>query len=289
MKLLITGANGQLGRALTHQARAAGHETRAMTHAELDITNAQAVRNAVRTHQPDVVINAAAFTAVDAAESNAGMAWAVNRDGPANLASACADHGVALVHVSTDYVFDGEKQGEYTEDDPPRPVNVYGASKLAGEEAVRCACPRHLIVRTSWLFSACRHNFVRTMLKLGARQETLRIVADQRGKPTSAEELARVILAMLPQMEGHWGTWHAAQPETTTWHGFAEAILAAARAAGRPLRATRVLPIATEDFPAAAKRPKHSALDCRKLETAFSLTLRPWRESLRDVVRTMDP
>jgi len=285
MRLLITGSNGQLGTELTRQA--GGHEVLAADYQQLDITDAGAVKHCVDKLRPDVVINAAAYTAVDRAEEDRDAAFAVNREGPAHLAAACARLGIPLVHVSTDYVFDGSKRDAYVETDPVSPLGVYGASKLAGEEAVRKACAQHLILRTSWVFSAHGHNFVKTMLRVGAEREELGVVADQRGKPTAAAELARLILAVLPGAEGQWGTYHLAQPEPTSWHGFAEAIFAEAGAQGMQLRVRSVRPIASEEYPTPAKRPKNSVLDCAKFETTFGLPIRPWRESLKDVIREL--
>ncbi len=282
MKLLITGAKGQLGTELVRQATE--HACIAVDCDELDITDAGAVSAFAAEAKPDVIINAAAWTAVDRAEENIGAAFAVNRDGPAHLAGACARLGVPLIHVSTDYVFDGSKQGAWVEDDPIAPLGVYGASKAAGEAMVREHCPQHLILRTSWVFSAHGNNFVKTMLRLGREREQLGVVADQFGKPTAASELARVILAILPDMGGHWGTYHLAQPEATHWHGFAEAIFDEARRQGMALRIRQLDAIATSDYPTLAQRPANSELLCKKLESTFGITIRPWRESLVEVV-----
>lgn len=285
MRLLITGTRGQLGTELTRQA--GRHEIRAVDHDALDITDAPAVQQAFASFRPDAVINAAAWTAVDRAEEDVEAAFAVNRDGPANLAEACARAGIPLIHVSTDYVFDGRKEAPYDEQDEPAPIGVYGRSKLAGEEAVREACERHVILRTSWVFSAHRHNFVKTMLRLGAERKELGVVADQRGCPTAAAELARGILALLEQGSEAWGTYHFCQPEPTTWHGFAEAIFAEARRQGMALRIRQVDAIATSDYPTPAKRPANSELNCEKLESTFGITIRPWRESLKEVIKEL--
>jgi len=286
MRLLITGANGQLGTELTRQA--GGHDVLAVDYQELDITDARAVNCCVDKYRPDAVINAAAYTAVDRAEEDRDAAFAVNRDGAANLAAACARLDIPLVHVSTDYVFDGRKPSPYVEEDAPNPLGVYGRSKLAGEEAVREACPKHLIVRTSWVFSAHGHNFVKTMLRLGAEREELAVVADQRGRPTAAAEVARLILAVLPGAEGKWDTYHLAQPDATSWHGFAEAIFAEAGAQGMQLRVRSVRPIASEEYPTPARRPANSELDCTKFESTFGRRIRPWKESLAEVIRELN-
>ncbi|RME60788.1 dTDP-4-dehydrorhamnose reductase [Candidatus Parcubacteria bacterium] len=282
MRLLITGSSGQLGTELARQA--GGHEVLAADYQQLDITDAGAVNRWVDEYRPDAVINAAAYTAVDRAEEDYEAAFAVNRDGAAHLARACARLGIPLVHVSTDYMFDGSKAGAYVEDDLPNPLGVYGASKLAGEEAVREACPQYLILRTSWVFSAHGHNFVKTMLRLGTEREELGVVTDQLGKPTAAAELARLILTVLPEAEGKWGTYHLAQPEATSWHGFAEAIFAEARKQGMDLRVQHVRPITTEEYPTPAERPKNSVLDCTKFETTFGRRIRPWKESMVEVI-----
>lgn len=286
MRLLITGARGQLGTELTRQAD--GHEVLAVDYEDLDITNAAAVRQAIASFRPDAVINAAAYTAVDKAESEREIAFAVNRDGPANLARACAGRNIPLVHVSTDYVFDGRKTGAYTEDDPVSPLGVYGESKLAGEQAVREICEQHVILRTSWVFSAHGHNFVKTMLRLGAERKELGVVADQRGCPTAAAELARGILALLARGSEAWGTYHFCQPESVTWHGLAEAIFDEARRQGMPLVLERLKAITTADYPTPAARPANSVMDCHRFEQSFSFAIRPWRESLAEVIRELN-
>ncbi|OIO66268.1 MAG: dTDP-4-dehydrorhamnose reductase [Zetaproteobacteria bacterium CG_4_9_14_3_um_filter_49_83] len=282
MRILVTGSKGQLGTELVRQAGA--HEVIAADYGELDITDELAVSSFIRDIRPDVVINAAAYTAVDHAEADIDAAYAVNRDGPANLARACSESDVFLVHVSTDYVFDGSKCGAYSESDPIAPLGVYGQSKAAGEVAVRELCPRHLIFRTSWVFSAHGNNFVKTMLRLGAERDTLGVVSDQFGKPTSAAELARLILAIIPDANGLWGTYHIAQPEVTNWHGFAAAIFDEARTQGWSLKLNQLSAIKTEDYPTPARRPQNSELNCDKLEATFGMKIKPWFESLSEVI-----
>jgi len=282
MRLLITGSKGQLGTELVGQA--ASHTIHAVDYDALDITNESAVERVVEVFKPDAVINAAAYTAVDKAESNREIAFAVNAGGSENLANACALRDIPLIHVSTDYVFDGSKDGAYVEDDPVAPLGVYGESKLAGEVAIRKACAKHLIFRTSWVFSAHGNNFTKTMLRLGAEREELGVVADQFGKPTAASELARVILDVLPNLEGHWGTYHLVQPDATNWHGFAKAIFDEAERQGIDLKLKHVNAIDTSAYPTPAKRPANSELCCDHLESIFDVKIQPWRTSLAKVI-----
>ena len=282
MKLLIVGSKGQLGTELVLQSGL--HESVSVDRDELDITDAVGVASFVSKTCPDVVINAAAYTAVDKAESDRDMAFAVNRDGPANLAKICSQKHIPLIHVSTDYVFDGTKAGAYIESDPIAPLGVYGESKAAGEAMVCEICPEHLILRTSWVFSSHGNNFVKTMLRLGAERESLGVVSDQFGKPTSAAELARIILQILPMMNGRWGTYHLAQPEVTSWYGFAGQIFHEARGQGLKLNISQLNSISTADYPTPAKRPGNSELDCTKLEAAFGVNIRPWKNSLAELV-----
>ena len=254
MKLLVPGAGGQVGRELCRIAWPPGCEIAACEHARLDITDRAAVFAAVRRERPDIVVNAAAYTAVDRAESEGAAAWAVNQAGPANLAAACREAAVPLVHLSTDYVFDGTKSGPYREDDAVAPLGVYGASKEAGERAVRAALPQHIILRAAWVYSAHGHNFVRTMLRLAGERPVLRVVADQEGSPTSAADIAAAIAAIVAQLAAgnrRWGTYHFAGGGATTWHGFAEAIveLAAPWRRGPP---PRIEAIATAQYPTPA-------------------------------------
>ena len=230
-----------------------------------------------------LVVNAAGYTAVDQAESEPELAFAVNRDGPAYLASACGKSGVPLVHISTDFVFDGEKRGPYVETDKVSPLSVYGKSKAAGEVAVRDLLSEHIILRTSWLYGVHGRNFVKTMLRLACEKEVVRVVADQHGCPTYAADLAETILIIATQLqEGRqitWGTYHYCGKGVTTWYGFAEAILNLAKEHIQ-LKVKRTEAITTAEFPTSAKRPANSALDCSLIESRFGCAPIPWNESL---------
>ena len=287
MRLLITGCAGQVGTELTLQSRALGWTVQAVDRDGLDITDPEAVNKAVRAFMPDAVVNAAAYTAVDNAEHDRATAFAVNRDGPKNLAGACADLGIPLIHYSTDYVFDGSKAGAYDEGDPVDPQGVYGESKLAGEQAIQELCSKYLVLRTSWVFSSHGNNFVKTMLRLAFEREVLGVVADQFGKPTSAAEIARLTLRMLPEAEKCSGIYHLAQPDVTSWYGFSEAIFEEARRQTMALKLEDLNAIATSDYPTPAKRPANSELSCDKLKSTFSIRIRPWRESLSEVIGEM--
>ena len=287
MRLLITGAKGQLGTELVRLG--SGHKLLAVGHDQLDITDASVVIDFIDEFQPDAVINAAAYTAVDRAESDKDAAFAVNRDGPANLARACECHAIPLIHISTDYVFDGSKPGAYVEGDHVSPLGVYGQSKLAGEQAVQALCSRFIVLRTSWVFSTVGNNFVITMLRLGAERDELGIVADQQGCPTAAAELARAIYAVLNVDLDNvtWGVYHFCQPEPTTWFGFAESIFAGAKEEGMDMKVSKLTAIATSDYPTPAKRPVNSQMDCTSFSQVFGYTIKPWAESLNEVIKEL--
>src|SRR6195256_2432767 len=224
MKLLVPGAGGQVGRELSRLAWPADYRVATFDRAEVDITRKDAVTAAFDRERPDIVINAAAYTAVDRAESEPDAAWAGNCAGPGYLAAACRSAGIPLIHISTDYVFDGSKKGPYREDDPVKPLGVYGRSKEAGDRAVREALAEHVILRTAWVYSAHGHNFVKTMLRLGGERPVLRVVADQTGSPTSAADIAAAIAGVVRRIAAggrHWGTYHFVGAGAVTWHGFA--------------------------------------------------------------------
>lgn len=285
-KILVTGANGQVGWELMRRAEKFGVTAVGTERAELDITDVSAVDAVIIPGAFDVVVNAAAYTAVDKAESEPDKAYAVNRDGPAHLAAACARAGIPLIHISTDYVFDGTKQGAYVEDDPINPINVYGASKAAGEQAVRERLDRHLILRTSWVYGVHGHNFVKTILRLAKERDELRVVADQWGCPTAAGDIAEVILGLVRRIgeegETGWGTYHYSGAGKTTWCGFAEAAVAQAVAQGG--RNVTVKPITTAEYPTPAARPTSSIMDCSRIRYALAIEPRPWREALAEML-----
>jgi len=287
MKALIVGCHGQVGTELLALASGYNIEAVGFDRNKLDITDEKAVQACVQAERPDVIINAAAYTAVDKAEDDKNAAKAVNATAVGYLAKACVQADIPLVHISTDYVFDGSKTEAYVENDAVSPLGVYGETKLEGEVLVQETCKKYYIFRTSWVFSAHGNNFVKTMLRLGAEREELGIVADQYGKPTSAQEIARVIYEVLASHKNAWGIYHLAQPSATSWHGFATSIFTEAKQQGLSLSVKKVNAITTAEFPTPAKRPGNSELDCNKLETTFDIKLQSWRASLKNVIKAL--
>lgn len=284
-RILITGGSGQVGRALV-LSKPADYEVYAPTSAQLDITDAESVSRAFARFRPDLVVNAAAHTAVDKAESERELAFAVNADGAGNVARACRADSVPLIHLSTDYVFDGSSTSPYTEDDRPNPFNVYGESKLAGERQIEGARIPHLILRVSWVFSALGSNFVRTMLKL-APNDTLRVVNDQRGTPCAAADIAATLWRCAANPEAFAGVLHFASTPPTTWYGLANAIFEIGLELGLIQRAPRVEPISTDQYPTPARRPANSLLDSSRLQSLVGFEPPDWRDSLRSVLATI--
>jgi dTDP-4-dehydrorhamnose reductase len=292
MKTAIAGCNGMLARDLIPRLQRAGHSTVCFDLPELDITRHQETRAALAAVRPDLVINCAAYTAVDKAESEAEVAFAVNRDGTRNLAFICGELGIPFIHISTDYVFDGKSVRPYQEDDPTNPLGVYGQSKWEGEEAIRGCLEQHLIVRTSWLFGEHGNNFVKSMLRLAREREELRVVADQHGCPTWTGHLADALAAMAGAINTGskdlpWGTYHLCGEGPTTWHDFACAIVEAARSRAS-LRVREILPITTAEYPTPARRPAWSVLDCTKIERALAIRPQPWGEGVEALVAGAD-
>lgn len=287
MRVLVTGATGQVGHELLRLAPK-GFTVAGFGSAELDITDTAAVEQSVQRVSPALIINAAAYTAVDKAETEPGLAYAVNRDGVANLATVSARRGTPLLHISTDYVFTGDANTPYREVDTPAPIGVYGSSKLAGEQVLAEVCSRHLIMRTSWVFGAHGNNFVKTMLRLGRERDELSIVADQHGCPTSAASIARVLWALVEQYrddgELQWGLYHYAGLPPCTWHAFAQEIFETASELGLLRRCPVLNAIGTVDFPTPAKRPAWSILDSSRLMHAHGIEAVDWRPDLRDVL-----
>lgn len=291
MRVFVAGSRGQLGTELMRASWPAGTTVLGEDLPLLDITQPEVVEARVRAAAPDVLINAAAYTAVDKAESDRATAHAVNAEGPATLGRLARSLGIPLVHVSTDYVFGGDKNGAYLETDPIAPLGVYGETKAAGERAVREALDQHLILRTSWVFASHGANFVKTMLRLAADRDVLRVVADQRGRPTGARDLAQAIIARAPalvsQPDFPWGTYHFACTGETTWHQLAQHTVE--RAAARTGKRPDVQPITTADYPTPARRPANSVLDTTKFERTFGATIRSWQDSLAEVVDELVP
>jgi dTDP-4-dehydrorhamnose reductase len=281
MKVMVTGAGGMTGSEIVRQAKEREWDVIPLAKIDLDISDADAVEGIVGSERPDVIINAAAYTAVDAAERDAETAMAVNAAGPQNLARAAKTNGAQLLHISTDYVFDGEGTEPYLPEHRPSPINMYGESKLAGEIAIRDACAEHVIVRTSWVYSHDGKNFVRTMLKAAGNGKEIRVVNDQHGCPTSSQDLADALVHATNLMMRSYvsGTYHFCNAGETTWFDFANAIFDLRDAEHPP-----VVPISTAEFPTAAKRPRWSVLDTSSFQLAFGVEPRPWRDALKETM-----
>jgi dTDP-4-dehydrorhamnose reductase len=286
--ITLFGAGGQLGQELADAASRAGVAMVPVTRAQADIADASAVRAALAAAPGAVVVNAAAYTKVDAAESEPDEARRGNVEGPRVLAQEAARAGMPLVHISTDYVFDGTKPRAYVETDPVSPLGVYGRTKAEGEEAVRAENPRHLILRTSWVYGRFGRNILKTVLRLAAERDELRFVADQRGCPTCTRDLAEAILAVAPMLSGggaEWGTYHLAGTGATTWHGFVDhAVAEQARFTGRR---PAVTPITTAEYPTPARRPANSELDSGAFAAAFGWRAPSWRERVAETVAAL--
>ena len=288
MKILVTGANGQVGHCLLQQLQVKGWDYVALTRNELDISDASAVEKSIAEIKPTVIINAAAYTAVDKAEQEPELAYAINRDGPANLARAAKSIDAAILHISTDYVFAGDAEGSYREDAPTAPQGVYGQSKLEGEQAVTAANDKHIILRTAWVFGEHGNNFVKTMIRLGRTRDALGIVADQEGGPTYAGDIATVLLHIAQQYAENktisWGTYHYSGLPHISWFGFAQQIFAEVQQAEiyeKPI--PQLNAITTADYPTPAKRPANSKLDCNKLEQSFGIAPSNWQSALKNI------
>jgi len=287
MRLLLLGGTGQVGEELRALAMPDGVEVVAPGRSMLDLQNADAIASVIAAEPWSAVINAAAYTAVDRAESEEAIAFAVNAEAPSRLAIETGRRGIPLVHISTDYVFDGRKGSPYVEQDETAPLNIYGRSKLAGEHGVRAANPRHVILRTSWAHSPYRTNFVKTILRLAAERDRLTVVADQRGCPTAARHIAQSCLDIAMRCTSDparapYGVYHFAGAGEASWFELATAIvdMSADRRAASP----QVVPIRTADYPTPAARPPDARLDCTAIVREFGVSLRPWREGLRETI-----
>lgn len=288
MKILLLGRDGQVGRELWRSLTAVGHVV-AYGRSDADFARLEKLENLVRSVQPDVIVNAAAYTAVDKAESEPDLAARVNADAVALLARITSEIRAWLFHYSSDYVFDGRKSGAYRETDVTHPLNVYGRTKLAGEDAIRVSGCRHAIFRTSWVYGVHGRNFVKTMLRLARERTELKVVADQHGAPTSARLIADVTACAIPAaLNGVLpsGTYHLAPSGETTWHGLARSVVTLAIDAGMSLRLgpDEVLPIPSTDYPTPAARPMNSRLDTSRLAGILGLKLPEWQDDVADVV-----
>ena len=291
VRVLLLGANGQIGNELAKNLVHMGSIT-ALARGDADFRQAEELRSVVRKYSPDILVNAAAYTAVDSAESEPELAMAVNADAPGVLAAEAESIGACFVHYSTDYVFDGRSAEPYTEDSPVNPLSVYGRSKLAGELAVASTCSRYLIFRTSWVFGAKGHNFVKRVLQLARDQTSLRIVADQVGAPTSAElvasSTASVLKAMTsaPATDRRWGMYHLTAAGATSWHGLASYIVEVALEKGARLRISPsdICPVSTAEYPVEAPRPANSVLSTDKIQQTFHLNIPNWKIGVNQVL-----
>jgi len=270
MRVAVFGGAGQVGHALARVAARRNIALSAFTRAEADVTDIGAVSAALTHARATIAINAAAYTAVDKAETDADRAESINASGAGHVAGAAEALDIPVIHISTDYVFDGTKKGAYVEDDPIAPLGVYGRTKAEGEAAVRAASPRAIIARTAWVYGLEGANFVKTMLRLAADRDVIRVVNDQRGNPTFADDLAEALLTIAANPKP--GTYHLAGQGETTWYGFAKAIFAN----GGP----RIEPITTAEYPTPARRPANSVLDCAKAKRTFAVELSRWNDGL---------
>jgi len=286
VKILLTGTSGQVGYEL-HQALRGAAELVTPSRNEMDLANLAQIREFIQQVKPDIIINPGAYTAVDKAETEADLAMTINAHAPAVMAEEARKLGAAIVHYSTDYVFDGTKEGPYVEDDPTSPCNVYGKTKVAGEQAIQASGARHLILRTSWVYSLRGNNFLLTMLRLASQRDELRIVADQHGAPTWSRTIARTTARMLPALLAHdqpdmQGIYHLTAQGQSTWYGFARTIFEKAM----PDRKLSVIPIASSEYPVPAPRPKNSVMSSEKLMARFG-SLPAWQDALSECLNEM--
>ena len=288
MKIILIGNQGMLGRDLQPRLEYAGFNLKGLDIDELDITRSDDITLCFESFGPNIIINCAAYTAVDKAESEPDIAFSINKDGPANLANACEKFNIPLVHLSTDYVFDGNAKRPYREEDPVNPLGVYGRSKWAGEEAVRSCLKKHIIVRTSWLYGVHGHNFVKTVLKIAHDKDEIKVVADQKGCPTWTKDLSDALVNLTERIHNDlsgilWGTYHFCGDGSTTWYEFTQAIVneVSKRSVIKPLR---VIPIMTSEYPTPAKRPMWSVMDCSKIKKIFNIHPEKWKNGLTSML-----
>jgi dTDP-4-dehydrorhamnose reductase len=290
-RILVTGIHGQLGQELKQTLTPLG-EVIGVGRETMDLTQPNAIRQAIAQAKPDLIVNAAAYTAVDKAETEVELANTINAIAPAIMAQECRQIGATLLHVSTDYVFDGKKNTPYLEVDSPNPLSVYGKSKLAGEAAIAQACQSHIILRTAWVYGTYgKSNFVKTMLRLGKEREEIRVVADQVGSPTWAQDIAQVIAKLILHSdktgEVTTGIYHFTNSGVASWYDFAIAIFEQARKLGFPLKIRQVVPITTAEYPTPAKRPAYSVLSGQKISAILGTHPPYWRDSLRQMLEQL--
>jgi dTDP-4-dehydrorhamnose reductase len=281
-KLLITGGQGQLAMAIANHSFAKEFNIVLCGHADLDINQPAAIEAAIATHLPDIIINTAAYTAVDKAEEEVSLADRTNHIGTGQLALLCNKHQIKLVHISTDYIFNGNKEGKYSEDDIATPINIYGKSKWEGENEIRHACKNHMILRVSGVFSEYGNNFLKTMLKLSRERTCIRVVSDQVTCPTYAGDIAHAIL-MMCNAPSHKGTYHFSSSDPVSWHEFAQFIINEAKQ-HESLAVTDVTAVTSAEYPSEAKRPPHSVLDCQKIKMTFNIDQPSWQEAVKRIV-----
>lgn len=286
--ILVLGHRGMLGQELVRSFQGTGLHVVGSGRPEVDITDAVSLERLIKKIEPTILINAAAYTAVDQAESDAETAFNVNGQAAVHLATACQVADIPLIHFSTDYVFDGQSEQPYREDDPAKPLGIYGQSKWRGEEAIRQHHPKHIIIRIAWLYGHYGPNFVATILRLARERSELRVVDDQHGSPTWTQDLANALVVLCQRLSQRqpinpWGAYHFCGRGQTTWYRFAQAILAAAQPYEQ-FTAQRVLPIPTSEYPTAAKRPANSVLNCNKIQSIFGIVPRPWQACLHDYI-----
>lgn len=291
MNILLVGNNGMLARDLEPRLKSAGYNVTGIDIDELDITKSGDVNLCMESRCPGVVINCAAYTAVDKAESETELAFKVNKNGPENLAVACSKLNIPLIHISTDYVFNGTATVPYREDDKVDPMSVYGKSKWEGEEAIRNCLKTHLIIRTAWLYGVNGNNFVKTMIRLAKERAEIRVVNDQKGCPTWTGDLADALVSMVNRItkdmkDIRWGTYHYCGDGITSWHGFTEAIILKAKE-WESFKVQKILPIPTSEYPTPAKRPMWSAMDCTKLNEVFGIRNKDWKQGLTDMLEEL--
>lgn len=291
MKILVTGGHGQVGSELERLGTVKDYEILLTDHQHLDISDSKAVSDYFNNQTPDICINAAAYTAVDKAEEDSDSAFAINRDGAKNLAQACQELEIPLLHISTDYVFDGSQFLPYSELDQPSPASVYGQSKWEGDQQVMQIVSRHIILRVAWVFAANGHNFVKTMLRLGAERDQLGIVSDQLGGPTWAGDIAEALLHIVDQSASgedfEWGVYNFIGQPAVSWFDFATIIFDQAVEMGLLEHAPKLNAISTSDYPTPAKRPMNSVLDCSKIRDNFGIEQPDWRLGLEKVLREL--